>query len=150
MDQWALESEPMTNPKLLAEPESTELLDRLTPDWQLHLHDDAIIDHVLKVINRAPRRLQKSHVTIELSAKAPTWSPTKNNVDSGATFAVFWFSGILIGLSEEAGMIALTLVRVIERHSTELATELVTKLGTSSRTTDLRKGGDKSRKSCST
>jgi hypothetical protein len=36
-------------------------------------------------------------------------------------------------------MIALTLVRVIERHSTELATELVTKLGTSPRTTDLRK-----------
>jgi hypothetical protein len=46
----------------------------------------------------------------------------------------------LIGSSEEAGMIALTLVRVIERHSTELATELVTKLGTSPRTTDLRKG----------
>jgi hypothetical protein len=45
----------------------------------------------------------------------------------------------LIGSSEEAGMIALTLVRVIERHSTELATELVTKLGTSPRTTDLRK-----------
>jgi hypothetical protein len=36
-------------------------------------------------------------------------------------------------------MIALTLVRVIERHSTELAAELVTKLGTSPRTTDLRK-----------
>jgi hypothetical protein len=36
-------------------------------------------------------------------------------------------------------MIALTLVRVIECHSTELATELVTKLGTSPRTTDLRK-----------
>jgi hypothetical protein len=36
-------------------------------------------------------------------------------------------------------MIALTLVRVIERHSTELAAELVTKLGTSPLTTDLRK-----------
>ena len=36
-------------------------------------------------------------------------------------------------------MIALTLVRVIERHSTELAAELVTKLGTSPRTTGLRK-----------
>jgi hypothetical protein len=52
MDQWALESEPMTNPKLLAEPKSTELLDRLTPDWQSHLHDGAIIDHILKVINK--------------------------------------------------------------------------------------------------
>jgi hypothetical protein len=56
-----------------------------------------------------------------------------------ATFAVLWFSGTLIGPSEEAGMIALTLVRVIERHSDELAAELVTKLGTSPRTTDLRK-----------
>jgi hypothetical protein len=37
-------------------------------------------------------------------------------------------------------MIALTLVRVIERHSDELAAELVTKLGTSTRTADLRKG----------
>jgi hypothetical protein len=36
-------------------------------------------------------------------------------------------------------MIALTLVRVIERHSDELAAELVTKLGTSPRTADLRK-----------
>jgi hypothetical protein len=36
-------------------------------------------------------------------------------------------------------MIALTLVRVIERHSTELAAELVTKLGSSPRTTDLNK-----------
>jgi hypothetical protein len=36
-------------------------------------------------------------------------------------------------------MIALTLVRVIERHCDELAAELVTKLGTSPRTADLRK-----------
>jgi hypothetical protein len=36
-------------------------------------------------------------------------------------------------------MIALGLVRVIERHSDELAAELVAKLGTSSRTSDLRK-----------
>ena len=36
-------------------------------------------------------------------------------------------------------MIALTLVRVIERHSTEVAAEPVTKLGTSARTTDPRK-----------
>ena len=36
-------------------------------------------------------------------------------------------------------MIALGLVRVIERHSDELATELTAKLETSSRTSDLRK-----------
>jgi hypothetical protein len=36
-------------------------------------------------------------------------------------------------------MIALTLVRAIERHANELSAELVTKLATSSRTNDLRK-----------
>jgi hypothetical protein len=36
-------------------------------------------------------------------------------------------------------MIALGLVRVMERHSDELAAELIAKLETSSRTTDLRK-----------
>jgi hypothetical protein len=36
-------------------------------------------------------------------------------------------------------MIALTLVRVIERHCDELEAELVTKLGTSPRIADLRK-----------
>jgi hypothetical protein len=56
-----------------------------------------------------------------------------------ATFAVLWSSGALIGPSEEAGMIALTLVRVIERHANELAAELVTKLAASPRTNDLHK-----------
>src|SRR5271167_3414904 len=97
-DQLAPEGEPMTNPKILAEPESTELLDRLAPDWPLLLYDGAVIDHILKMINR-PR-------------------PSR---------------------SDEAGMIALTLVRVIERHSDALAAELVTKLRTSPRTTDLCK-----------
>jgi hypothetical protein len=68
MDQWALESEPMTNPKLLAEPESTELLDRLTPDWQLHLHDGAIIDHLLKVINKH-REGSRSHTSLSNSPR---------------------------------------------------------------------------------
>ncbi len=36
-------------------------------------------------------------------------------------------------------MIALRLVRLIERHSDELAAELTAKLETSSRTTELRK-----------
>jgi hypothetical protein len=39
----------------------------------------------------------------------------------------------------EDGMIALRLVRLIERHSEELASELTHKLQTSSKTTDLRK-----------
>jgi hypothetical protein len=46
---------------------------------------------------------------------------------------------IRIELSEERGMIALGLVRMIERHSDELAAEVIAKLETSSRTTDLRK-----------
>lgn len=53
--QVVLESELVTNPKLLTEPESIELLDRLAPDWQIRLHDDAVIDHILKVISR-PRK----------------------------------------------------------------------------------------------
>jgi hypothetical protein len=53
--QVVLESELVTNPKLLTEPESIELLDRLAPDWQIRLHDDAVIDHILKVIGR-PRK----------------------------------------------------------------------------------------------
>jgi len=68
MDQWALESEPMTSPELLAEPESTELLDRLTRDWQLHLHDGAIIDHILKVINRH-REGSGSHMSLSSSPR---------------------------------------------------------------------------------
>jgi len=41
--------------------------------------------------------------------------------------------------SKEDGMISIRLVQLIERHSDELATELVAKLETSSRTSDLHK-----------
>jgi hypothetical protein len=44
--------------------------------------------------------------------------------------------------NEEHVMIALGLVRVIEQHSDELAAELIAKLETSSRTSDLRKVPD--------
>ena len=52
-------------------------------------------------------------------------------------------------------MIALSLVRVIERHSNELAVELVAKLGASPLPADVRKfrsrnGGDESKKSSGT
>jgi hypothetical protein len=36
----------MTNPKILTEPGS-ELLDCLAPDWQLRLHNGAVIDSPL-------------------------------------------------------------------------------------------------------
>jgi hypothetical protein len=69
MDERGLESEPetMTNPKLLAE--STELLDSLAPNWQLHLDDGAIIDHILEVINRH-RADSRSHTSLSHS---PRW-----------------------------------------------------------------------------
>jgi hypothetical protein len=46
---------------------------------------------------------------------------------------------VRIESSEGFCMIALGLVRVIERHSHELGAELIAKMETSSRTTDLRK-----------
>jgi hypothetical protein len=48
------EGESVTKPKLLTEAEVTKQLDRIAPDWPLHLHDSAVIDHILKVIN-SPR-----------------------------------------------------------------------------------------------
>jgi hypothetical protein len=51
-NQVALESEPVTNRRLLTEPESTQLLNRFAPNWQFRLQDDAVINHILKVINR--------------------------------------------------------------------------------------------------
>jgi hypothetical protein len=45
----------MTKPKLTG-PECADLLDRLAPDWPLLLHDGAVIDHILKVINNARGR----------------------------------------------------------------------------------------------
>jgi hypothetical protein len=60
----------MTNPKKLIEPGSTELLDRLAPDWQLRLHDGALIDHILEVINR-PRKPYRSHASRSNSPRRP-------------------------------------------------------------------------------
>jgi hypothetical protein len=41
----------VTKRKRFTEPESAQLLDRLAPSWLLHLHDEAVIDHILTVIN---------------------------------------------------------------------------------------------------
>jgi hypothetical protein len=133
----------MTKPKLLTEPEATELLDRLAPDWPLLLYDGVVIDHVLKVINNA-RRPRRRHATLSNPPRSPPislagWSAAENGLRAAAIVACVCSPRIRTGPSEEAGMIALTLVRVIERHSDELATELVAKLETSPRTADLRK-----------
>ena len=53
-DLLALESEPISNPRIL---------DRLAPDWQLRLHDGVVIDHILEVINR-PRKTYRSHASL--------------------------------------------------------------------------------------
>jgi len=57
-DLLALESEPISNPKTPPQPES-KLLDRLAPHWQLRLRDGAVIDHILKMINKP--RPSRSH-----------------------------------------------------------------------------------------
>jgi hypothetical protein len=54
-------------------------------------------------------------------------------------FACICSRRIRIESSEEGRVISLKLVRLIERHSDELATELVAKLEKSSRTSDLHK-----------
>jgi len=61
-DLLALESEPISKPKTFPAPES-ELLDHLAPDWQLRLHDGAVIDHILEVINQ-PRKPYSSHASL--------------------------------------------------------------------------------------
>src|SRR6266481_2601044 len=47
------EGESATKTKLLTEAEATKQLDRIAPDWPLHLYDGAVIDHILKVVNQA-------------------------------------------------------------------------------------------------
>jgi len=42
----------MNNPKFVTEPESTERLDALAPDWRLHLHDGGVVNQSLEVINK--------------------------------------------------------------------------------------------------
>ena len=42
----------MSKPELLREAEAHSQLDRIAPNWRLHLYDGAIIDHILEVINK--------------------------------------------------------------------------------------------------
>lgn len=45
------EGEAVSRPKLLGKAEAISQLDRIAPNWRLHLYDGAIIDHILEVIN---------------------------------------------------------------------------------------------------
>ncbi len=58
-------SEPISNLKIFPASEP-ELLDR-APDWQLRLHDGAVIDHIREVIHK-PRKPCRSHASL---SKAP-------------------------------------------------------------------------------
>jgi hypothetical protein len=61
------EAKSLTKHKLLAEPEATEVLDHLAPDWPLHLYDGAVIDHILKVINNP--RTSRTEITRRYRAR---------------------------------------------------------------------------------
>jgi hypothetical protein len=47
------EGKSVSKPRLLIELEATKQLDRIAPDWPLHLYDGVVIDHILKVVNQA-------------------------------------------------------------------------------------------------
>jgi hypothetical protein len=49
--QRRLDGNPVAKGKRFTEPESARLLARFAPSWPLHLYDEAIIDHILTVIN---------------------------------------------------------------------------------------------------
>lgn len=42
--------EPLSKPGV-AKIDATEELNRIAPDWRLHLYDGMVIDHILEVIN---------------------------------------------------------------------------------------------------
>ena len=62
--------ESVTKPKLRIEAEVTRQLDRIAPDWPLHLYDGGIIDHILKVINNP--RASRTEITRRYRARRST------------------------------------------------------------------------------
>ena len=59
--EWTIKS------KLLTEAAATKQLDRIAPDWPLHLHDSAVIDHILKVSNNP--RTSRTEITRRYRAR---------------------------------------------------------------------------------
>jgi hypothetical protein len=72
------EGEPVNKSKLLSEAEATGQLDRLAPDWPLHLHDGAVIDHILKAINNP--RTSRAGITRRYRARRGTADPVFRGV----------------------------------------------------------------------
>jgi len=97
----------MTKPKL-TEPECADLLGRLAPDWPLLLHDGAVIDHILKVINnaRGPYRSRGSYRRASdlASASACVGKQSWRGRNCCLRFPI----RIRVGPCEEAGMIGIS------------------------------------------
>jgi hypothetical protein len=73
--QLVREAESVSKPKLLTEAEATKQLDRIAPDWPLHLYDGGVIDHILKVVNQT--RTSRREIMRRYRARhAPTRSAT--------------------------------------------------------------------------
>jgi hypothetical protein len=61
------EGESSIKPNLIAEAEATRQLERIAPDWPVHLYDGGIIDHILKVINNP--RTSRTEITRRYRAR---------------------------------------------------------------------------------
>ena len=79
----------VTKGKRFTEPESAQILNRLAPSWPLHLHDEAVIDHILTVINlhhkNAPEvmrryRARRAALRSHRRARAPRRAATKQGL----------------------------------------------------------------------
>lgn len=68
------EGQSVSKPKALREAEGTKQLDRIAPDWPLHLYDGAVIDHILKVINEP--RASRTEITRRYRARRAAGRPT--------------------------------------------------------------------------
>lgn len=61
------EGESPAKAKLISEAELCKRLDRIAPDWPLHLHDSWVIDHILKVVNNP--RASRAEITRRYRAR---------------------------------------------------------------------------------
>jgi hypothetical protein len=77
------EDESVSKPRLLTEAEATKQLDRIAPDWPLHLYDGEVIDHILKVVNQA--RKPHTEITRRYRARRAASDLAKDEARPNAT-----------------------------------------------------------------
>ena len=77
------EDESVSKPRLLTEAEATKQLDRIAPDWPLHLYDGEVIDHILKVVNQA--RTPRTEITRRYRARRAASDLAKDEARPNAT-----------------------------------------------------------------